>query len=167
MNQFRLATRTSALVLVTSFIVSAAPAGADETYPFRVAFEEVPGVKHLVSGDLARMASSSRCAYPTRWAFVPKGLKAASMIGILAGRTAACGCPKATARHGSRKGERARSRSSCTSRCGRTRSRNSNPRDTRIAKASPGNQCTSCKLPSAFALFRAMRPRRCHPARAR
>lgn len=53
MQQFRNATRVRSLALVALFLVSAVPAGADETYPFRVAFEEVPGVEQLVAGDLA------------------------------------------------------------------------------------------------------------------
>lgn len=38
-------------IIVFAFSV---PSEADELYPFRVAFENVPGVDHLVAGDIAR-----------------------------------------------------------------------------------------------------------------
>lgn len=53
MKRFRNAITVGNIVLAAAFIASAVPAGADETYPFRVAFEEVPGVEYLVAGNPA------------------------------------------------------------------------------------------------------------------
>lgn len=44
----------SAGVVVSLFALVSHRAGADDVYPFRVAFEDLPGVDHLLAGDLAR-----------------------------------------------------------------------------------------------------------------
>lgn len=54
MNQLLNATWVCKLALIIALIVPAGPAGADEVYTFRVAFEEIPGTKYLAAGDLAR-----------------------------------------------------------------------------------------------------------------
>lgn len=54
MNQLLNATCVCKLALIIALIVPAGPAGADDVYTFRVAFEEIPGTKYLAAGDLAR-----------------------------------------------------------------------------------------------------------------
>lgn len=50
-------TKITSIVLAGSLAVLTALSGrtdADEVYPFRVAFEDLPGVDHLLAGDVAR-----------------------------------------------------------------------------------------------------------------
>jgi hypothetical protein len=77
------------------------------------------GVHALVNNEMVTL----RIPYPL--GFYSKGFEAASTTRTRAGRVVVCGCRAATARRGSRKAAKVRSRWSCTSRFGRIRSRSS------------------------------------------
>lgn len=54
MNNFLKYIAAAPNLAIMAFFISVGPSAADEVYPFRVAFEDIPGTEHLVPGNLTQ-----------------------------------------------------------------------------------------------------------------